>query len=93
MLVSPSNIEKGKKYRGMVFRLPVQYYRAKTKYGRYIRLGNTIIADGPGGKRFYFAYDPVTFEAISELDINEAMTPEGKLVRVPFSCVACHEKK
>lgn len=72
-------------------------YRARTRYGRYSRLGNTIIANLPSGGVGYFAYDEATGLALAYLDEQEAVDNNApgpdKRVKVPESCHRCHKGK
>jgi|SRR5581483_2124149 len=72
-------------------------YRAETKYGRYLQADNMVIADGPGGRRHYFQFDPKTLEAWEYAPDNVAFDPNapGPDVRMkcPDSCARCHERK
>jgi hypothetical protein len=72
----------------------LELYRARTKYGRYSRLGNTVIATLPDGSVGYFAYDERTGRAVDSLDtatFADPITPGlDKRVVVPDSCVLCH---
>jgi hypothetical protein len=72
----------------------LELYRARTKYGRYSRLGNTVIATLPDGRLGYFAYDEHTGKAVNVLDAATFTDPGApgfdKRVVVPDSCVRCH---
>ncbi len=94
MLVKPTNERHWHNYHGTISFIGEGRYRAKTIYGWYLRQGNTIIADGPGGKKYYFAYDD-DGNSIDMLDPTQAIMPFGgqdRRVLVPSSCKVCHEK-